>query len=54
MPNRLSKISLVGMETEPKLTFAIKHTINTNINMTKENLYVLVSVNYSKSLKKYG
>ena len=54
LPIKLLNISLVGIDTEPKFTFTIKHPISTRVKRIKENLYVLVSGNYSKGLKKYG
>ena len=53
-PNKLLNISLVGIDTEPKFTFRIRHPINTSVKRMNEILYVLVSGNYSKGLKKYG
>lgn len=43
---------LKGIDTEPKLILAKKHSINTNVNTVKGNLYVLVFGNYFKGLKK--
>lgn len=43
---------LNGIETEPKLILAKKHSIKTNVNTIKGALYVLVSCNYFKGLKK--
>lgn len=51
-PTKLLNISLLGIDTEPKFTFIIKHPINTRIKKRNEILYVLVSDNYSKGLKK--
>ena len=52
VPNKLLKISLVGIETEPKFTFIKKHPINKTLIRINENLYVLEFNNYSKGLKK--
>lgn len=51
-PIKLLNISLVGIETEPKLTFTIKHPVSTRVKKINESLYVLVFGNYSKGLKK--
>lgn len=52
VPNKLLKISLAGMETEPKDIFINKNPINKTINKINEKLYVLESDNYSNGLKK--
>ena len=53
-PNKLLKIDLRGMDTEPKLMFTKKQVMSIKINTKKGTLYVLLFGNYSKSLKKYG
>ena len=53
-PKTLLKISLSGIETEPKLTLMKTHRINKIINIKKENLYVFAFGNYSNGLKKKG
>ena len=50
----LLKISLVGIETEPKFTFKTKQVINPRIRIKNDHLYVLDEGNYCKGLKKYG
>lgn len=52
VPNKLLNISLEGIETEPKFTFKMKTPINPKIKIKNDNLYVLISGNYSKGLKK--
>jgi len=53
-PNKLLKIDLRGMDTEPKLMFKKKQIMSIKINTKKGILYVLLFGNYSNGLKKYG
>ncbi len=53
-PNKLLKIDLRGMDTEPKLMFTKKQIMSIKINTKKGILYVLLFGNYSNGLKKYG